>query len=164
MVPASQQTYPQDSWKKDRTILQVALDTPLRRVFDYLPPGDLAGKALQTGIRVRVPFGRRQLIGVVVGLAQQSAIAPDKLRSASEVLDATPVFDPVTLELLRWASDYYHHPLGEVIAAALPVALRSGQAADAVTESWSLTEAGRRELESTAGRRAPQQRALLRWL
>jgi primosomal protein N' (replication factor Y) len=163
MVPASQQTYPQDLWKKDTTILQVALDTPLRRVFDYLPPGDLAGKTLQPGIRVRVPFGRRQLIGVVVGLAPQSAIPPDKLKSASDLLDATPVFDPITLELLRWAADYYHHPLGEVIAAALPVALRSGQAADAVTEVWSLTAAGQRELES-GGRRAPQQRALLRWL
>jgi primosomal protein N' (replication factor Y) len=164
MVPASQQTYPQDLWKKDTTILQVALDTPLRRVFDYLPPDDDAGKTLQPGIRVRVPFGRRQLIGVLIGVSHESAVPPDKLKTASELLDATPVFDPVTLELLRWAAEYYHHPLGEVIAAALPVALRSGQAADAVAEFWSLTEAGRRELESPAGRRAPQQRALLRWL
>ena len=164
MVPASQQTYPQELWKKATTILQVALDTPLRRVFDYLPPGDPAGKTLQPGIRVRVPFGRRQLIGVLVGVSQESAIAPDKLKTASELLDATPVFDPVTLELLRWASDYYHHPLGEVIAAALPVALRSGQSADAVTEYWSLSDAGRKELASATGRRAPQQRALLQWL
>ena len=40
-----------------------------------------------------------------------------------------------TFELLRWAADYYHHPLGEVIAAALPVALREGQAADDSAES-----------------------------
>jgi hypothetical protein len=38
MFPASQQTYPQELWTKGSMILQIALDTPLRRVFDYLPP------------------------------------------------------------------------------------------------------------------------------
>ena len=41
---------------------------------------------------------------------------------------SAPVFDPVTFDLLRWAADYYHHPIGEVFAAALPVSLRAGQA------------------------------------
>jgi primosomal protein N' (replication factor Y) len=38
------------------------------------------------------------------------------------------VFDRITLELLVWASEYYRHPVGEVLAAALPVALRTGAA------------------------------------
>jgi primosomal protein N' (replication factor Y) (superfamily II helicase) len=164
MVPASQQTYPQELWKNGTTILQVALDTPLRRVFDYLAPSGAADHPLQPGLRVRVPFGRRQLIGVLVGVSRESSIAPDKLKTVSEILDMTPVFDPVTLELLRWASDYYHHPLGEVTAAALPTALRNGQPADAVVELWSLSPAGRAELQRATGRRAPQQRALLHWL
>jgi primosomal protein N' (replication factor Y) len=73
------------------------------------------------------------------------------------------VFDPVTFDLLRFASDYYHHPLGEVIAAALPAALRQGQAANAAADLWSLSEAGRRELASPTSRRGPRQRALLKW-
>ncbi len=145
-------------------ILQIALDTPLRRVFDYLPPADIAGAPPKLGVRVRVPFGRRQLIGVLVGIAQASSISAAKLKPALALLDDEPVFDPVTFDLLRFASDYYHHPLGEVIAAALPAALRLGQAVDGAAELWSLSEAGNVELASPTGRRGPRQRALLKWL
>jgi primosomal protein N' (replication factor Y) len=145
-------------------ILQVALDTPLRRVFDYLPPADTAGRAPKLGVRVSVPFGRRQLIGVLVGVTQASSISPAKLKPALALLDDEPVFDPVTFDLLRFASDYYHHPLGEVIAAALPAALRLGQATDGAADLWSLSEAGARELASPTSRRGPRQRALLKWL
>lgn len=149
--------------KNSALILQIALDTPLRRVFDYLCPADVSAAAISLGVRVRVPFGRRHLVGVVVGTAAESAVAATKLKPATEILDQRPVFDPGTFELLRWAADYYHHPLGEVIAAALPVSLRAGQAADDDIESWDLTEAGRQELGSPSNRRAPQQRALLAW-
>src|SRR5450631_3837277 len=145
-------------------ILQVALDTPLRRVFDYLPPAGAAGRTPKLGIRVRVPFGRRLLIGVLVGITAESSICAAKLKPALALLDDEPVFDPVTFDLLRFASDYYHHPLGEVIAAALPAALRLGQAADGAADLWSLSEAGRRELESPTSHRGPRQRALLAWL
>lgn len=148
-------------------ILQVALDTPLRRVFDYRPPVTLSVQelaALRVGTRVRVPFGRRQLIGVLVRIATQSAVPLDKLKPALEILDAQPILDLHTFDLLRWAAEYYHHPIGEVFAAALPASLRTGQPAYTRTESWSLSETGRRELSAPSDRRAPQQRALLAWL
>jgi primosomal protein N' (replication factor Y) len=149
-------------------ILQVALDTPLRRVFDYRPPARFSGQdlgdALRLGTRVRVPFGRRQLIGVLVGIATKSDVPSPKLKPALEILDTQPILDPHTFDLLRWAAEYYHHPIGEVFAAALPASLRAGQPADTRTESWGLSETGRRELVAPSDRRAPQQRALLAWL
>ncbi|MGC2029663.1 MAG: primosomal protein N' [Steroidobacteraceae bacterium] len=146
-------------------ILQIALDTPLRRIFDYRPPAHLEGMAAPPlGVRVRVPFGRRQLIGVLVGVAGESAVAAPKLKAALAILDEWPVVDPVTFDLLRWAAEYYHHPIGEVFAAALPVSLRTGQAALRTVEWWCVSPAGRRELSAPSGRRAPQQRALLAWL
>jgi primosomal protein N' (replication factor Y) len=156
-------------YKESALILKIALDTPLRRVFDYRWPADLPGLAsapptLLPGIRVRVPFGRRNLVGVLVGTTANSTVDPVKLKTAIEILDEVPVFDPVTFELLRWAADYYHHPLGEVLAAALPVSLREGQPAGDGVESWTLTTAGRHELIAPADRRSPQQRALLAWL
>src|SRR5271167_1737754 len=162
MIPASQQTYPHLLWTKGSMILQIALDTPLRRVFDYLPPGDTT-EPPKVGVRVRVPFGRRRLIGILVGVASESSVAHFKLKTALEFLDERPIFDPVTFDLLRWAAAYYHHPIGEVLAAALPVNLRSGQPAASTERSWSLTERGREELELTRSR-SPKQRALLRWL
>jgi primosomal protein N' (replication factor Y) len=167
MIPASQQSYPQILWTKESVILQVALDTPLRRVFDYLPPTTLArdpSQAPRLGVRVRVPFGRQRLIGILVGIVSESAVPSLKLKAALEFLDARPVYDPVTFDLLRWAAEYYHHPVGEVYAAALPVNLRAGQPATLSTEHWSLTEQGREELACPSSRRAPQQRALLAWL
>ena len=149
-------------------ILQIALDTPLRRVFDYRAPASLvdvgADGAPALGVRVRVPFGRQQLVGILVGVAAESSVAASKLKTAFDILDEQPVVDPVTFDLVRWAAEYYHHPIGEVFAAALPVGLRTGQPALKPTEWWSLTETGRQELSAPGTRRAPRQRALLAWL
>ena len=149
-------------------ILQIALDTPLRRVFDYRPPTGFGPEGSRgvprLGVRVRVPFGRQQLFGILVGFASESAVDSAKLRAAVDILDQQPVFDPITFDLLLWAAEYYHHPVGEVFAAALPVSLRAGQPALQRTEWWSLTEEGRQEISSPTTRRAPQQRALLAWL
>jgi primosomal protein N' (replication factor Y) (superfamily II helicase) len=149
--------------KRRVVILRVALDTPLRRVFDYLPPANDDGSAMvpPPGVRVHVPFGRRQVLGILVEVAEDSPIDLARLKPALEVLDSRPVFDAVTFDLLRWAADYYHHPIGEVMAAALPASLRGGQAAHVPIEVWALTAAGRSELERSAGKRAPRQRALL---
>jgi primosomal protein N' (replication factor Y) (superfamily II helicase) len=147
-------------------ILQIALDTPLRRVFDYRPPAAVSGASAppRLGVRVRVPFGRQHLIGILVGIAAESAVAAVKLKSALDILDEHPIVDPVTFDLLCWAAEYYHHPIGEVFAAALPVSLRAGQPALQKTEWWSLSGTGRQELSAPGTRRAPQQRALLAWL
>ncbi len=149
-------------------ILQVALDTPLRRMFDYRPPvpaGAAAAAALpRPGARVEVPFGRRRLIGILVAVAATSDVPAARLRHATAILDAEPVFDPVTFGLLLWAADYYHHPVGEVFAAALPASLRAGQGTRAQLEYWSLTPRGHAELQSPCDRRGPQLRALLAWL
>src|SRR5580658_8740052 len=76
-------------------ILKIALDTPLRRVFDYLPPGSVRD-SIRPGVRVRVPFGRRQIVGILVATAPDSDLDPTKLKRALEVLDEAPVFDAVT--------------------------------------------------------------------
>jgi primosomal protein N' (replication factor Y) len=145
-------------------VWRVVLDMPLRRPFDYLPPQDASGKPVRPGVRVRVPFGRQRLIGLVTGEAASSDIAPERLKPILEVLDAEPVLDAAMLALLMWAAEYYHHPLGEVLAAALPKALRLGAPASAMRKVWVVSEEGRAALLSGEPRRAPQQRALLQQL
>ena len=146
-------------------VLRVALDTPLRRLFDYLPPQDPgAAAALSPGVRVRVPFGRRRLVGVVVARAPTSELAAERLKPILEVLDAEPVLDTALLALVTWAADYYHHPIGEVVATALPKALRLGAPSVAREERWVQSEAGAAALSAGEPRRAPKQRALLGFL
>jgi len=142
-------------------IYQVALPAPLYRLFDYLPPE--AAPAPVPGARVRVPFGpRRQAIGVVLGTAGKSALPRARLRRIAAVLDAAPVVPAPELELLRWAAGYYHHPIGEVIAAALPVLLRQGRdPAAAQPTAWQVTAAGRAALAAGGLARAPARRRLL---
>jgi primosomal protein N' (replication factor Y) len=143
-------------------IIRVALDTPLRRTFDYLRDAD--SPAGMAGQRVRVPFGRREKIGFIVSIESQSEIERSKLKRISSYIDHQPTFDPALLTLLRWAADYYHHPLGEVIATALPKLLREGAALQERSFVWAVTPAGRRALEVGEAKRAPQQRALLEHL
>ena len=143
-------------------VVRVALPTPLRRLFDYRAgPPSLAGGMIEPGMRVRVPFGRQRLIGVAMELAAGSEIPDERLKSVLERLDPRPIFDPASLALLGWAADYYHHPIGEVLAAAVPKALRLGAAVDPVEERWLLTSAGREAAARGEPRRAPRQRALL---
>lgn len=141
-------------------ILRVALDVPLRRLFDYLPP---AGRAedVPPGVRVRVPFGRHRSIGIVIEHAASSELPAERLKPVQEVLDRTPVLDAPLLGLVRWAAEYYHHPLGEAIAAALPKALRLGARAVLPRERWVATLDGIGALERGELHRAPKQRRVL---
>jgi primosomal protein N' (replication factor Y) len=162
-------------------VFRVALDMPLRRVFDYLPPqGPRAdtvpegaqgapptaepAAAIEPGMRVRVPFGRQRLVGVVMELAEASDVPAERLKSILEVLDPRPILDPAALGLLRWAAEYYHHPIGEVVSAALPKALRLGASSSATQERWSLTAEGREAHQRGDPKRAPKQRTLLEFL
>lgn len=140
-------------------ILEVALDTPLRQVFDYLPV--LGEPRPEPGMRVLVPFGRRQLVGVIVSLKDRSERDTAQLKRVVRAIDPAPTFDPPLLKLLRWAADYYHHPLGEALATALPKLAREGAPLRASIESWRLTALGEAALAAGEPRRAPRQRTLL---
>ena len=142
-------------------VLRVVIDAPLRNPFDYLPPPGLAPAAVALGARVRVPVGRRETIGVVVDYADQPSVSAAALKSVQQVLDTAALLDTGLMQLLRWTADYYHHPLGEVIAAALPRALRDGAPAAAQIELWCATAAGLEAQVLDGARRAPKQRALL---
>ncbi|MGH8413513.1 MAG: primosomal protein N' [Gammaproteobacteria bacterium] len=140
--------------------LRVAVPSPLYRHFDYLPPADAAVRSLVPGVRVRVPFGKRDVIGVLLETAGHSDIPAARLKPARQMLDTTPLIPADMLALARWAADYYHHPIGEVIQALLPVSLRQGKAPAQSGESvWRLTADGAAADVSTL-KRAPKQQAL----
>ena len=152
------------------SILQVAVPTPVRRRFDYLlPQPGWTSLPVQPGVRVRVPFGRTTAIGVVVGVAATSAIDVARLKRVHEVIDAEPLLDQATLKLLLWASNYFQHPVGEVVAGTLPRLLRFGRAPKAKRSvHYAATAAGERAFAGTPGEegvgalaRAPVQAHLL---
>ena len=116
----------------------------MRRSFDYLPASDAAPP--RPGERVRVPFGRQRAIGIVTTHAGSSELPRAQLKSVTEAVDTTPLWDESTFGVLRWAADYYHHPLGDVLFGALPRMLREGAAASREETVWRISEAGRAAL------------------
>ncbi|QPK62995.1 primosomal protein N' [Methylomonas sp. LL1] len=146
-----------------KQILQIAIPVPLDRLFDYWPPEQHDPQTIKPGMRVTVPFGKSTKTGIVMGIADTgaSSVDPKRLKRAERILDSEPLLSAGDLRLLQWASRYYHHPLGEVIATAFPVALRQGKPAVLQREMcYTLTIQGRQTgLEQL--KRAPKQQALL---
>lgn len=139
--------------------LQVAVLAPVRRVFDYLPPAG-GWRGDPRGCRVRVPFGRGERIGIVIEMAPSTRDG-DRLKPVLEMLDEEPLLEPGMFALARWAAAYYCHPIGEALAALLPVELRHGAPLRSLREpAYLLTEAGRAALAGEP-RLGPRQRALL---
>ena len=138
-------------------VLRVALPVPLPRLFDYLPP--TLGKA-SAGSRVLVPFGRGQMVGVVVSAEAETDVAPTRLKQVTRVLDPSPLLDAELMQTLAWAADYWLGAPGEAYANALPLALRAAKPLPAIGEVyWSLTSVGRSAHD--AGSRRGSSSALL---
>jgi len=140
-------------------IARVAIDVPVPKLFDYhaegLGPGDI-------GQRVLVPLGNRNVVGLVVALDIDSAVAPERLKPVRRVLREVPALSPCDLDLLRFAAAYYHHPLGAAVMAALPGALRRARLPrDRLALDYLVTPKGESANLDTLPRRATVQRRLL---
>lgn len=148
-------------------ILRVALNTPLRRLFDYLPPDEAHGAPLSfsPGQRVQVPFGKSGVrIGMIMSVTDTTDVAKNKLKKALTLLDAHPVIPRKQLQLIEWASLYYHHPVGEVVFSAIPSALRKGKTTQIKTQAiWRTTNLGQ-TLDERELFRATKQLAILRFV
>lgn len=122
-------------------IIRVALDVPLSTLFDYLINADLS---VEVGQRVLVPFGRKQVMGVVMELATDSDLAPERIKPVLQIMHDVAPLPSELLTLLRFCSDYYHYPLGMTVLSALPARLRAHEPVVIKQEfNYSLSETGR---------------------
>ena len=104
------------------SIIEVAIPVPLHNTFDYL-----CDQKVSIGARVKVPFGQKKVTAIVLSHKKKSDF--DKLRSVEEILDQKALLPKEILDFLFWSANYYHHPVGEVLASALPKNLRQGKPA-----------------------------------
>ena len=147
---------PEDS-NHGEPILRVAVPRPLRRLFDYLPPTGQKVTRFRPGCRIQVPFGSRVLTGFVLETAGRSEFGRERLKPAVAILDEKPLFHPALLQLLQWAAGYYHQPVGEVLASAVPASLRRGAPLYPAMDYWAanatpeeITPRARRQRELLA--------------
>ncbi|MEE2827556.1 MAG: primosomal protein N' [Myxococcota bacterium] len=104
-------------------IAELAIPLPLPGRFHYRVPQEIDAD-LKVGQAVCVPFGRRRLTGYVLGIG---ARPPEgvRLRDIIEIQTEEPLFPETLVETYEWISNYYFHPLGEVVRTALPAGTRS---------------------------------------
>jgi primosomal protein N' (replication factor Y) len=141
-------------------ILRLALPSPLRRLFDYRLPAGIERSALQPGMRLRVPFGSRQMIGVLIEVVDHSDVPADKLKPALALLDQQSPMPPSLFKLCLWTSQYYQHGLGDTLSWALPVLLRQGEPAESRQERfWQVAPDA--SIDDPRIARAPKQREAL---
>jgi primosomal protein N' (replication factor Y) len=140
--------------------VRVALDHPLPTLFDYRC--DAAGPP-QPGTLVSVPFGKRQVVGLVCEVTTHSDVPADRLRAVDSVCDACPPLSAEWLALAGFAADYYQRGLGEVALPGLPQALRDASRWArllAPQERYRLLPAGRAALPDGLPARASALRRL----
>lgn len=164
--------------------LQVALPIPLRETYTYAfnpdpsreqtsesqaqntpnrsAPSIEAKIEVKIGARVVVPFRSRELIGIIVNISSHSEFDPAKVKPVIQLLDSDPIITQESLLLCRWAANYYHHPLGEVIQAALPLRYREGKDYEA-PNVYTHTNEGK-GLAEDALKRAKKQQAIHQYL
>lgn len=142
-------------------ILRIAIPVPLHRAFDYLLPENYSFDNPKPGVRVLVPFGSSNKIGVLLEIRNTSGIDSSRLKSIHEILDSHPLISKGDVELLQRISRYYHHPVGEVIGHAFPVALRKGKPALVSGEKYLHLSENGRKANSSVFKRAPRQALLM---
>ncbi|MBI5428902.1 MAG: primosomal protein N' [Nitrosomonadales bacterium] len=140
-------------------IIRVAIDVPLPTLFDYTVAD---GIAVGAGQRVILPFGRRQMVGVVMECVCTTDVPPERIKPVIQVLHDSAPLSAGLLDLLRFCSDYYRYPIGQTVLSALPVRLRSDKPViSKPILSYRLTDNGAAlDLESFPKRKVVQRRIL----
>jgi len=143
------------------SIIRVAVPSPLRRTFDYLIPENLLATPPQRGCRVAVPFGKREVVGLVIDCPESTDFAVEKLKPISAVIDQQPLLPESLFKLFIWAANYYQHPIGDALFSTLPVMLRSGSELPEIQiANWRATTLGK-GLGPDSLKRSPRQKALM---
>ncbi|SDV48536.1 primosomal protein N' [Chitinasiproducens palmae] len=125
-------------------IARVALDHLHAGTFDYLvAPGVHA----RPGQLVSVPFGRRQCIGIVCDVGEDSALPLERLKPLTTLCEAWPPLRPEWLALVGFAAGYYQRGIGEVALPAVPAGLRD-------PKRWARQQRSQRRYVATAAGRA----------
>src|SRR3954471_7243608 len=108
-------------------IARVTLEIALRKEFDYSIPSEFAPR-IEVGSRVKVPFGPREVLGVVTSLIEESTHT--NLRPILKVIGRQSLVTPRVLQLARWIAGYYCCPVEIALKSVLPEAIRREK------ESW----------------------------
>lgn len=125
--------------------LDVALPVPIRKTFIYLPIDGSDVASYNIGSRVEVSFGTRKLIGIIYNILSDISQKMDsdkitlaQLKKVNKILDTENILSITILDLINFAANYYHHPLGEIVSASMPKTIRQGKDLEIISNKLVL--------------------------
>lgn len=121
-------------------ICHIAIPRPVWQLFNYYLDQKASAQPIPLGARVQVPFGKQQVIGIVIKTCAAAEQPISELKPIIEILDQKPILDTHLLELITWASRYYVYPLGETCNHALPKWIREGRKTEQFELYWHPQE------------------------
>jgi len=150
-------------------IIRVAFESAADAEFDYFVPDEIW--PVEVGQRVEAPFGRKNKSEA--GFCTQSDVRPEesfiargdgrKLKRVTRLIDKEPLLNSELMELARWISDYYVCPLGQVLAAMVPSAVKKG--AGVKTQKYVYLRADSADIEKNINKlRGKKQKQIVKFL
>lgn len=140
-------------------IVRVGFDVPVDTLFDYRC--DDAGAA-EIGARVLAPLGPRNAVGVILDIADSSAVNLARIKPVTRILRETNGLSAEDIQLMRFAAGYYHYPLGAVVMNTLPAGLRRAHATPVKSlQHYALTARGAALAVDSLPQRARAKRRML---
>ena len=127
-----------------KTCIKVAVFSPIRGQFYYLPNDKEGIERYQKGQRVVVPFRRSERVGIVLEISDNFRWQGLKLKKIDHILDEKSMLPSNMIKLAEWASNYYHYPLGSAVSNLFPPALRKKVPyRKKQTVRWQISGAGK---------------------
>lgn len=97
---------------------KVAVPVPLKQEFTYSFDDGVLN--VVPGIRVMVPFGRREVQGYVVDVLDSKPDVGFEIKAVSKAIDKEPLFGKREYELALWMERFYFSSRGEILDVMIP--------------------------------------------
>ena len=96
-------------------LVKVVLDIPVNEAFDYISDD----KNLKVGSRARVPFGKSIRLGIIIDIEPIEHAKKEYKIKIDSLVDLSPIISKEMMKTCKWASSYYHHPIGQVVFSVI---------------------------------------------
>ena len=93
------------------------------KIFEY----SFEDCSIVPGSRVCVPFGKKFIEGIVVGVKEQSKYPAEKIKPIASLLEETPALTEETLKLMQYVCDTCYVTRASALRLFLPTEMRKGR-------------------------------------
>jgi len=100
--------------------IEVVFNIPLKTIFYYTIPNELAEESIKTGMRVSAGFGNRKLTGFIVNILKEKPDVEFEIKNIQRIIDKEPLFDDDYYNLAKWISGMYMCSTGEALFSMIP--------------------------------------------